>query len=303
MKKNILPMKHRWIYLLLGGLMTFYACSSNDEPEPIPEPEPTGPTFNKADSLALVEIYKQGDGANWWSQWDLSNIKTWNGTAWGLDTIKNEYRCVELFMRANNTGNGTISPKIGELEYLHMLEISGKTFRGEIPTTITKLKHLKYFDLTYTWVTKVPDDMFNENFTYVYIGENKRLSGSLPSSLAKLKGGEYSKPSKRFAVVFNAYTGAIPVIEAEINLEHNNLTYYPFEIAGKSKTGEYNVWAPHNRLSGNIPDEILKDTVRIYHFSRQASLQQEGYGYSNMPSDEEIGKMITKYKKEHPEFK
>ena len=103
--------------------------------------------------------------------------------------------------------------------------------------------------------------------------------------------------------MFNAYTGAIPVIEAEINLQHNNLTYYPFEIAGKSRTGEYNVWAPHNRLSGTIPEEILKDTLRIYHFSRQASLQQDEYGYSNMPSDEEIEKMMTQYKKDHPELK
>lgn len=300
----ILLMRQKWIYFLLGSLISFYACSSDNEPQlPLTEPMPMKPTFNKADSLALVEIYRQGDGNNWYSQWDLTDIRTWGGTGWALDTEKNEYRLVKLFMTANNTGNGTISPRIGDLEYLTEFEASGKTFRGEVPETITKLKYLKYFDLTYTLVLKIPDDMFNENFTYVYIGENKKLSGSLPSSLVKLKGGEYSNPSKHFRIVYNAYTGAIPIVEAEISFEGNNLTYYPFEIAGKSKIGEYNVWAAHNRLSGTIPEEILKDTLRIYHFSRQASLQQNGYGYSNMPSDEEISKMMEEYEKNHPEYK
>jgi hypothetical protein len=297
-------MKHRWIYFLLGGLMTFYACSSNDEPElPKGEPEPTEPTFNKSDSLALVEIYKQGDGANWWVQWDLNNIMTWSGTGWALDTEKNEYRCVKLFMKAKDTGNGTISPKIGELEYLHQFEASGKTFCGEVPASITKLKHLVYIDLTNTLVTKIPDDMFNERLETVYIDNNERLGGTLPSSLTKLRGGQLSTPNRYFSLQNNAFTGAIPVIkDAVVTFSGNNLTSYPMEIAGCFKFGKYNVRAQRNRLSGVIPDEILKDTLRIYHFKTQANWQQEGYGYSNMPTDEEITKMYETYKKNHPEY-
>lgn len=297
-------MRLKWIYFILGGLITFYACSSDNEPEPLPVTpiEPTGPTFNKADSLALVEIYKQGDGANWSFSWDFNDIMSWGGTGWAI--VNNEYRCVELFMRAKDTGNGTISPRIGELEYLHKFEVSGKTFRNEVPTTITKLKYLKYFDLTNTLVTKIPDDLFNENFTFVYIGGNEKLSGSLPSSLTKLKGGFADNPERNFIIMNNAYSGNIPIIkDAVISLEGNNLTSYPMEIAGRFKLGEYNVSATHNRLSGIIPDEVLKDTIRIWRFSSQVKLQQEGYGYSNMPSDEEIKKMIEKYKNDHPEFK
>lgn len=297
-------MKYNWIYLLLGGLITFYACSSDDAPEPIPEPTPTEPTFNKADSLALTEIYKQGDGANWEVTWDLTDIMSWGGTSWALDTDKNEYRCVMLRIMAKDTGNGIISPQIGELEYLYSLAIGGKTFGGEMPATITNLKFLVDIDLRHTLLTKIPDDMFNENFTYVYIGENKRLGGSLPSSLTKLKGGYANNPERMFRVIYNAYTGEVPLIKnAFISLEGNNLTSLPMELAGRFKAGEHYVSVIRNRLSGIIPDEVLKDTIRIWRFSGQAGLQQEGYGYSNMPSDEEIKKMIEKYKKDHPDFK
>lgn len=294
-------MKLKWIYLLFG--MLFYACSSNDEPEvPLTPPEKTKPTFNEADSLALVEIYKQGDGTNWWSQWDLNDIMTWGGTGWAI--VENEYRCVELFMITKSRGNGTISPKIGELEYLVKFDAAGNTLSGEIPTAIAKLKYLKYFSLRNTLISKIPDDMFNENFVYVYVAGNGRLGGTLPSSLIKLKGGNNNNPQRSFGFIDNAYTGAIPLFkDVEINLSGNNLTSYPMELAGICKDGEHNIWASRNKLSGTIPEEVLKDTLRIYCFSNQVSLQQDGYGYSNMPSEEEIKKMITKYKENHPEYK
>ena len=302
MKKNILLMKHRWIYFLLGGLMTFYACSSNDEPElPKGEPEPTEPTFNKSDSLALIEIYKQGDGENWSSTWDFNDIMTWGGTGWAI--VENEYRCVQLFMISDNTGNGIISPKIGELEYLVKFDVAGAAFGGEMPETITKLKHLKYFVIRNTLITKIPDDIFNENLIYVYIVGNDKLGGTLPSSLTKLKGGSNSNPKRTYTIMSNAYTGAIPLMkDVEINLSGNNLTSYPMEMAGIREDGKQNIWATHNKLSGTIPEEVLKDTLRIIYFSGQVNLQQEGYGYSNMPTNDELTNMFKIYKNNHPEI-
>lgn len=301
----ILLMRPKWIYLLLilTILLNLYSCSSHEALDPLPvEPIPTGLTFNKGDSVALVKIYKQGDGANWWSSWNFNDIKTWGGTGWAI--VGNEYRCVELFMKAKDLGNGTISSYIENLEYLVKFEASGKAIGGEVPTTIKQLKHLKSFYLINTSVTKIPDDMFNENFQQIYITSNERLGGALPSSLSKLKGGESFNPKIVFLITNNAYTGAIPTIKnAEISLSGNNLTSYPMEIAGRYKVGEYGVWASNNKLSGVIPEEILKDTLRLYKFSRQVSLQQEGYEYTNMPSNEELTKMYETYKINHPNIK
>ena len=102
-------------------------------------------------------------------------------------------------------GNGTISSYIENLEYLVKFEASGKAIGGEVPTTIKQLKHLKSFYLINTSVTKIPDDMFNENFQQIYITGNERLGGALPSSLSKLKGGESFNPKIVFLITNNVY--------------------------------------------------------------------------------------------------
>ena len=118
---------------MFGVLMLFYACSSNDEPE-APK-EKLEPTFHRGDSLALVNIYKAADGDNWRNgKWDLNDFMTWSGVSAYLDTVHNEYRVCELYIRATSEAHGTLSPSLGDLTELRSLIFTdAANIKGQIP--------------------------------------------------------------------------------------------------------------------------------------------------------------------------
>lgn len=270
-------MKHTWIYFLLGGLMTFYACNSNDEPE-LPKEKPE-PRLSKVDSLALVKIYQAADGDNWLAPWkDLNDPYTWKGGATALDTVANEYRVVAFWLYAGEA-HGVISPYIGDLTELVELQITGKNLTGEIPKEIGNLKNLRSLEILQTSMTGgIPKEVvLLPNLEYLEIGSNPNITGELPEELSQV-----NKPNAKYRFWYNSLTGKVPsgIVLEFLNLMGNKYTEYPFEYCFEGKT---NVGMEENYISGTIPDSVLADSYALKKLQILTINQKDGNRFSNAP--------------------
>lgn len=270
-------MKLKWIYLLFGLLMLFYACSSNDEPE-VPKAKPE-PRLSKVDSLALVKIYQAADGDNWPSPWeDLNDPYTWKGGSLALDTAANEYRVVAFWLGAGEA-HGTISPHIGDLTELRILQISGKNLTGEIPKEIGNLKNLVELEILQTGMSGgIPKEIvLLPNVEYLEIGDNPNITGELPEELSLV-----NKPNAKYRFWFNSLSGKVPsgVVLDFLNLRGNQYTEYPFEYCFEGKT---RVGMEENCVSGVIPESVLKDSFALDRLRAMTINQKDGCKFSNAP--------------------
>lgn len=270
-------MKLKWIYLLFGVLMLFYACSSNDEPE-VPKAKPE-PRLSKVDSLALVKIYQAADGDNWLAPWeDLNDPYTWKGGATALDTVANEYRVVAFWLYAGEA-HGVISPYIGNLTELVELQITGKNLTGEIPKEIGNLKKLRNLEILQTAMTGgIPKEVvLLPNLEYLEIGGNPNITGELPEELSQV-----NKPNTKYRFWYNSLSGKVPsgVVLDFLNLRGNQYTEYPFEycFAGKTRVG-----MEENCVSGVIPESVLKDSFALDRLRAMTINQKDGCKFSNAP--------------------
>ena len=113
---------------------------------------------NKQDSLALVDFQNSANGP----EWILTDpVSTWGGVT-VTDTRVTGLDLGDRFLE------GTISPSIGNITELEMLNLSGNRLSGSIPSSIGNLTKLASLNLS-------------SNF-----GFNGRLGGNIPSSIGNL---------------------------------------------------------------------------------------------------------------------
>lgn len=274
-----------FFFLMLGLLL---ACESDDAPK-LPE-DPPAPILNMNDSLALVSIYQKvvGWGTDAFPDPDSrDDIKKWiaiRGVM--LDKENNEYRITGLRLQCSRTGGcGTVSSAIGNLEKLKELQILGKGFYGSLPKEISNLKELENLEVYQTNMESISDDLiFPESLDIILIWHNRKLK-KVPRSVLFLK----RKPRYEhlYGFAYNAFEGAFPDgIQADIAFEGNNFSYFPFSYLEK----DLRINIGLNRITGDVPQEILDDSVKLYDLYQSAYPTQEGYGYSNMPPEEEVKK-------------
>lgn len=272
-------MKHKH-YLFYGlilciGLLSIIACNDDDkEPEP---PAPKAPYLHQGDSLALVDIWQKGDGKNWDIKWDLNNFYTWIGIQLIIDSTTMECRVVKLDI-PYGAKNATLSPKIGDLEYLLNFQICDG-FYGPIPKEIGKLKYLNFMWISSTQLSgEVPKEIFQlKNLSTLMISGNKNLT-HLPDEIANYNPTNFSK----CILDNNGFIGKVPKgIKVRANLSYNNFTEIPFEYFTDPDAPEIEV--AFNRVSGTIPDEVLNNPQAMKKLMYCTYPQQKGYGYSNIP--------------------
>ena len=272
-------MKHTWIYFLLGGLITLYACNSNDEPE-LPKVKPE-PRLSKVDSLALVKIYQTADGDNWKNgKWNLKDFKTWTGISAYLDTIHNEYRVFELYVRATSEAHGTLSPSLGELTELRYLTFTdANNITGEIPKSISKLVNLREMNITNTSCTGgIPKEIFLlPQLKWINLYNNEKLGGELPQEIALVE-----DPEAIFDFCNCGLSGKIPdnIKIRIVRLWYNKYTEFPFHYCLQEQT---TLSMKHNFISGEIPDYILNNEKALKALHIMTLNQLDGCTFSNAP--------------------
>lgn len=292
------------ILVLFGMAMT--GCSSDDEGD-TPVVINNAPHLNKSDSLTLIKIYNAI--GPWDDPWDMNDITTWNGVTTALDLDTNELRVLGLKI-SGRTFHGSFPKEICDLSELRILILSGDGLTGQIPEEIGKLKKLEYLtladnqmtggipesigELTNLWHLKFTGMPLNDtipesigklvNLEWLLIHDTK-IHGNIPKGIANLK-----KLSNAW-LNHNELSGVFPIEImrgriTNICFEHNQITELPPEIWDDSFIGTPPL-LQGNRLSGEVPEWVLKTKKWKEFGSLCVGAQQSGYGYTNAVFEDE----------------
>lgn len=236
---------------------------------------------NKADSLALVDLYNNTNGPNWYlfrSLWLKGPVAVWQGVK--LNTAG---RVVELNLPGAEL-QGSLSESLGNLTSLQKLTIGGNLLTGSLPASFSKLINLNYLDISHNMLQgSFPASITSlTHLTTLNLSENS-FSGALPATLGALINiitldlsyNRFSGPipltlsnlSQIEALVLNnnLLTGSIPSGLNYANMFHLNLNNnqlsgsIPASLGNSSKL--YYLYLSHNQLTGSIPSSFKNLSV------------------------------------------
>ncbi|KAL5703691.1 non-specific serine/threonine protein kinase [Ranunculus cassubicifolius] len=185
---------------------------------------------NDTDTQALLAFKNEitRDPHQVMSSWNHStHFCKWLGVTCSL----RHQRVVTLDL-GNHELVGTISPSVGNLSFLKVLNLSSNNYHGEIPQEFGRLSRLHYLDLSVNSLGgKIPLNLSKcGNLTYLNVGRNA-LVGSIPFQLASLK------KLVRLGLFNNNLTGTIP----------------PW-VGNYSSLRQFSL--SYNSLHGSIPNEL-----------------------------------------------
>ncbi|MBN1413534.1 MAG: T9SS type A sorting domain-containing protein [Bacteroidales bacterium] len=238
-----------------------------------------------ADSLALVDIYNAGDGPNWSNNtnWLTGNVSTWVGI-----TVTGD-RVTKLSLNAIGYGGngGTISPSIGQLTELTLIELNeAPNLTGSIPAEIWNCTKVTRLQIKFTGVTGgIPAGISTMtalgeiNFQQTYLG------GEIPADLFNL-------PSLTKAYLHESnFTGTVPATLVNATLLNrlylqSNQLEGPLPFVNIPKANGAKV-----ELTGNY---FSFADVKPYHDSvANYSSLKDDYQYAKEPVDTLVDKGIA----------
>ncbi len=130
----------------------FISCNSDLLTEDIVPEDTSG--LLKIDSIdcrVIADLYYALNGDEWTTKWDLKDPQTWAGVTIAFDEGHDVYRVIELRLHDRKM-HGVIPQSVGELKYLHTLDILGPGIKGELPDSFRDLKALRYLGINSTFL-------------------------------------------------------------------------------------------------------------------------------------------------------
>ncbi|KAK9082043.1 hypothetical protein Syun_031442 [Stephania yunnanensis] len=185
---------------------------------------------NHTDQLALLAFKSQisHDPLQVLNSWNTSlHFCQWQGVTCG----RRHQRVVKLVLKSRGLA-GSLSPYIGNLSFLHTIDLENNSFRGEIPSSeaLGRLFRLRVFALGNNSFTGELPSNFSRNLESLSLEVNQ-LSGTFPKQLCALQ------KLKILQLWSNNLTGSLPY-------DLGNLSSLQFINLGR------------NFLEGGIPDSI-----------------------------------------------
>ncbi|CAL5429461.1 unnamed protein product [Camellia sinensis] len=220
------------------------------------------PFTNETDRQALFSIKDMisGDPLGILNSWNHSiHFCNWHGVSCGR-----RHQRVTVLNLPSLGLVGPLSPYIGNLTFLRMIDLSNNSFHGEIPLEIGKLFRLQYLQL---FINSFEGE-FPANLTYcsdlrVISLVDNNLGGKIPAELGSLSN------LIKFSVAKNHFTGPIPLSLGNLSnlvglsLSHNNLEgSIPFELARFSKLQI--LILGFNNFSGMVPTSLYNISSITY---------------------------------------
>lgn len=322
-------MKNLIAFLLISVsvICSLQSCGNDDQPDfrPAKEYRP----YNSNDSAAFCEIMKTAFGPNLdkvcdYYKMKLDSIPSWPSgmPEWQwFDDIK-EYRVTYLFINSaptdpfsfyppdeDNPEFGKLSKSIWDLDSLRTLRLYGGLFHGDIPSSNGKGKRMSFINIEQTNISSIPLDIFTlPELGFLAVSSNPRLK-RLPKGYESLPPDDREKPAI-YLFQYNGFSGKCPGnLTRQMNFAGNNYDsvdwseWETIDFSSKILKDQMGPFLYYNKIKGTFPEKLLNDTIAILYINTCLSPQDEGYGISGIPSQEEIIKMRTDFKKNHPEFK
>ncbi|KAK3128571.1 hypothetical protein QOZ80_6BG0463580 [Eleusine coracana subsp. coracana] len=181
--------------------------------------------------------------------WGSSNVCNWTGVACDMarrHVVKLELRDQKL--------SGEVSPALGNLSHLNILNLSGNLFTGKVPSELGNLFHLNLLDISAnSFAGRIPPELGNLSSL-----NSLDLSGNLFTGEVLPELGNLSKLTQ-LSIGSNNLEGSIPTELTHIrnliylNLGENNLSgHIPEAIFCNFSALQY-IDLSSNSLDGTIP--------------------------------------------------
>ncbi|CAK8530744.1 unnamed protein product [Lathyrus sativus] len=191
------------------------------------------------------------------SNWSISsNSSSFSSCNWVGVTCDEHHGRVNALNLSHMGLQGSISPQLGNLSFLLVLDLQNNSFNGELPRELLHLKRLKLLDLSYNdFVGEIPSRIGElSKLQYLDIGYNK-IVGIIPQSISNLSMLEY------LSLKLNFIEGTIPHVIGKLHMLrildviYNKLSgIIPSTVFNMSSL-EY-IRLSNNFLSGEIPKGI-----------------------------------------------
>jgi hypothetical protein len=186
---------------------------------------------DEKDSLALVDLYNNTNGANWKVQgnWLTAPISLWRGI-----TISGN-RVTEIRLPSNNL-SGYIPTSISDINQLDTLVLFNNQLTGHIPTTLGNLGNLQYLNLGNNQLSgSIPGSLGQlSNLTYLLLDSNN-LQGHIPAEFANLHN------IQQLLLNHNSLNGDVSMLAGlplqRLNLSYNKFTFDGLELVATSFKG------------------------------------------------------------------
>ncbi|KAK9674205.1 hypothetical protein RND81_12G218100 [Saponaria officinalis] len=207
----------KWWTCSKSSVMVFFLCFSIEVLSQITHPDETLREIrsNLEDPLKRLSNWKHGDPC-------MSN---WTGIVCYNTTLNDGYLHVQELELLNFNLTGSLSPELGNLSHLKILDFMWNKISGSIPKEIGKIKTLELLLVNGNQLTgPLPEELgYLPNLNRIQIDQNY-ISGELPKSFANLN------KTKHFHMNNNSISGQIPHELSRLPslvhflLDNNNLT-------------------------------------------------------------------------------
>ncbi|CAI8608354.1 unnamed protein product [Vicia faba] len=232
-----------YIFLFWFSLYCFITCSAADIKN-ISTDESSLLAFK-----SLITSDPHGMLANNWST--SSSVCNWVGI-----TCDNKHNRVHSLNLTNMGLRGTLSPNLGNLSFLVILDLSNNRFGGMFPNEVCRLRRLKVLDFGFNdFVGEIPMALGELSQLQQLNLSINHFSGFIPPSLCNLSKLENFNFGK------NSLEGTIPPVIGQLGrlkrliLTYNKLSgFIPKEISNISSL--QGLFVGSNYFSGPIPEEI-----------------------------------------------
>ena len=257
----------------------------------------------QAECEALVTIFNTTQGQNWTNKtgWLQTNDPcTWYGVQCGVNGPPGH---ITKLILNNNQLNGTISPAVGDFNYLFLLNLRGNQLSGAIPTVLGGINSLDTLDLGDNQLSgNISAQLGNLSLLNKLYLNGNQLYGSIPSQLGQLQNLDtlylqynnlsgnippelgYLNDLKELNLAANQLSGSIPGSLGSLNNLEQLVLYsnqlnggIPYQISQLNKLQTLSIC--DNQLNGGIPQQLG-------NLSKLKILCLHTNGFSgNLPSD------------------
>lgn len=263
---------HGYVFAVSFCFITLMAASQKTDPSEV---------------KALIDIKKSlVDPMNKLRNWNKGDPCTANWTGvWCFDKKSDDgyFHIRELYLMTLNL-SGTLSPQLGSLSHLAIMDFMWNNLTGTIPKEIGQITSLRLLLLNGNKLSgSLPDELGNlKNLTRLQLDENQ-LSGPVPKSFANLLNVRHLHMNN------NSFNGQLPPELSNLpNLMHllldnNNLTgHLPPEFS--KLHGLAILQLDNNNFSGNGIPSTYENLLRLVKLSlRNCSLQGALPDFSLIP--------------------